>query len=84
MLTKRDRTAMYKGLQELRRIRIANVQAAARSAGGVAALAHLCGVSSAFLYQIAGEHPVRNIGEKLARKLEQDLGVPAGWLDSRH
>jgi hypothetical protein len=84
MLTKRDRTALYKQIQETQRTRALNVRAAMHSAGGWEELGHLCGLSPAFLKQIASDNAQRSIGERLARKLEFDLGVPKGWLDSRH
>ena len=84
MLTKRDHTALYKQLQELQRTRVANLRKAMQSAGDWEKLGRLVGQNPLFLAQLAGEHAQRAIGEKLARKLEFDLGVPAGWLDQRH
>jgi hypothetical protein len=82
MLTKRDRTAYYKQLQETQRARVANLKAAMESAGGVEQLGKFVGQNPNFLIALISEK--RAIGEKLARKLEFDLGVPQGWLDTRH
>lgn len=84
MLTKRDHRALYKQLQETQRIRVENLRKAALSAGGWEQLGKFVALSPVFLRQTAGAHPQRAIGERLARKLEFDLGVPAGWLDQRH
>jgi hypothetical protein len=84
MLTKRDRTALYKQIQETQRTRVANLRKAMQSAGGWEELGRFVGQNPTFLKQLAGENPQRAIGEHLARKLEFDLGVAAGWLDVRH
>jgi len=84
MLTKRDRTAMLKALETTRRTRAANLAIAAEKAGGWEALGKLCAQSPDFLKNLAGPQPQRDIGEKLARRIEFDLGVPQGWLDQRH
>jgi hypothetical protein len=84
MLTKRDRTAYYKQIEETQRTRIDNVRRAMRAAGGWEPLGRLTGQNPMFLRQMCGDYAQRAIGERLARKLEFDLGVPKGWLDIRH
>lgn len=49
-----------------------------------AALARKLGVSYAQLNQIIGRTPTRGLGEKLARKWEERLGLIRGWLDHDH
>jgi hypothetical protein len=45
-------------------------------------LARKLGYSNAsFLVQMAGPNPSREVTEKTARKTEEVLGLPAGWLD---
>lgn len=45
-------------------------------------LARKLGYSNAsFLVQMAGPNPSREVTEKTARKAEEVLGLPAGWLD---
>jgi hypothetical protein len=84
MLTQRDRTALYKQIEEVRRTRVENLRKAMAAARGWDALGRLLGMNPTFLKQMAGDHAQRAIGERLARKIEFDLGLPAGWLDQRH
>jgi hypothetical protein len=84
MLTKRDRTAMYKGLEEVQRLRIANVRFCQQTAGSWEELARWSGKSAQLLVNVAGPHPRRSIGESLARSLEFSLGLPALWFDQKH
>lgn len=49
---------------------------------GPLTLAKKIGYSNAsFLVQMAGPNPTREVTEKTARKVEQVLGLPAGWMD---
>lgn len=50
--------------------------------GGLAALARDLGKGQAQLSQIGGASPIKNIGTRLAREIEQTLGFPAGWMDT--
>jgi hypothetical protein len=84
MLTQRDRNAYYKQIQEVQRTRAANLRKAMESAGGWEQLGRFVGLAPAFLRQMASANAQRAIGERLARKIECALGVPAGWLDIRH
>ena len=84
MLTKRDRVAAYKLIEEVQRCRYANVRLLLERAGGVTPLARMAGVSIALLNNIGGPNPTRQIGEYLARKLELSLGLGRGWLDEKH
>ncbi|WP_413730832.1 LexA family protein [Sodalis sp. RH22] len=49
-----------------------------------AQFAERCGTSASTLSQITGENSVRNLGDNLARKIEEALKLNAGWLDSLH
>lgn len=40
--------------------------------------------SPSTLSQIVSKNPVRNLGDELARKIEQAEGLPSGWLDHVH
>lgn len=40
--------------------------------------------SPATLSQLTGEKPNRNIGDKMARKIEAALNLPFGWMDVLH
>jgi hypothetical protein len=84
MRTKKEQTAMYKALEEIQRNRAANLNKAMLSAGSWEQLGKFVAMDPVFLKQICGPNAQRAIGEKLARKLEFRLGVPACWLDVRH
>ena len=47
-----------------------------------ASFADLCGISPAMLSQMIGANPNRNVGDKMARKIESALGLKIGWLDA--
>lgn len=49
-----------------------------------ATFSELISVSPSQLSQVMGENSVRNIGDKLARKIEVALSLPGGWLDTLH
>lgn len=40
--------------------------------------------SPATLSQLMGDNPNRNIGDKMARKIEASLNLPFGWMDALH
>ncbi len=67
-----------------RQIRRLNVRQLAEEVGGVTALAGMTGTSQSYLSQIIGPHPSREVGEVLARRVEQATGRPHGWLDQSH
>lgn len=49
---------------------------------GPLALSKKLGYSNAsFVVQMAGPNPNREVTEKTARKIEQTLGLPPGWMD---
>jgi hypothetical protein len=53
--------------------------------GGAVALAIKLGhAGAAFVTQMAGPNPTREISEKQARKIESRLDLPRGWLDMNH
>jgi hypothetical protein len=62
-------------------IRLANLQALVKEAGGPARAAERLDMEPSQLSQIAGRNPTRNIGSDLARKMEAKWGKPRGWLD---
>ncbi|MFY1873526.1 LexA family protein [Achromobacter xylosoxidans] len=61
--------------------RLKKVQQLVEVAGGQARFAELVGISPSQAWQIAGSSPVRGIGSKMAARIEQAFGKPAGWLD---
>lgn len=84
MLTAKDRAARHKGIEDLRNLRIKNLRRLAEAYGSWAELARAVGCSGTFLTAVAGPNPRRNIGEKLARDLENTLNLKAGWFDTAH
>lgn len=56
----------------------------ATSGNTKASFAELLGISASQFSQLLGEKSVRNVGDKMARKIETSLGLPNGWLDSLH
>ncbi|CAB3901631.1 LexA repressor [Achromobacter dolens] len=61
--------------------RLKKVQQLVEATGGQARFAELVGISPSQAWQIAGNSPVRGIGSKMAARIEQAFGKPAGWLD---
>lgn len=52
--------------------------------GGPTSLAMKLGYSNAsFLVQMAGPHPIRDVSERTARKIEGKLDLPRGSLDQK-
>jgi hypothetical protein len=84
MLTKRDRKAGYKAIQEVQRTRAQNIRYWRDRAGGWTQLGKLTGMDPHRLMAVAGPNPTRQIGEMLARDLETNWGLPKGWLDMSH
>lgn len=63
--------------------RRANLRQLVEQWGGPKPLSVKLGYSNAsFVVQMAGPNPTREVTEKTARKIEQTLGLPPGWLDS--
>ena len=68
---------------DINALRVKNLRALVDACGGLTELArrlHLSGPS--YLSQMLGGH--RPIGEKAARKMELQMDLPAGWLDTAH
>lgn len=57
---------------------------AIRSGISKADFAEKVGTSASTISQILGDKAVRNLGDELARKIEQNLGLLHGWLDQFH
>lgn len=62
--------------------RVDNLRRLIDALGGVGAVSQKLGrAGSSYLSQLVGPNPSRNIGERAARKIEADLGLPEMWLD---
>ena len=72
-------------LERVYRVRLENVRKLVQSYNGnKARLARALDVTPAFITHIAGEAPIKAIGEKLARDIEAKLGLYSGYLDAIH
>ncbi|HHS9775864.1 TPA: S24 family peptidase [Raoultella ornithinolytica] len=72
-------------IKDIRRNNLRHQQnLAIRSGISKADFAERVGTSASTLSQILGEKAVRNLGDELARKIEQKLGLLHGWLDQYH
>lgn len=65
-------------------IRLTNLRALIKSAGGPAEAARKLDMNDSQLSQIAGKNPIRNVGTSLARRIEKAFRKPEGWLDVAH
>lgn len=65
-------------------IRRANARRLAAEIGSAAELARRLAMSDSQLGQLIGKNPVRNIGTRVARRIEAVCGRPEGWLDIEH
>lgn len=63
-------------------IRYANVRDLVERMGGGTAFAVKTGMSKQLVSNISRENPSKTIGSRLARKIEAELGLPAGKLDT--
>lgn len=65
-------------------IRRDNARKLAEEIGQAADLARMLGMSDSQMGQLIGKNPVRNIGPRIARRMEEVCGKPEGWLDVEH
>jgi transcriptional regulator with XRE-family HTH domain len=61
-----------------------NARVLADSVGGFARFAEKVGVSESQVSQLLGKNPIRNIGVKTARRIEEAFDKPLGWIDQPH
>ena len=65
-------------------IRLDNLRELIKKAGGPSEAARKLDMDASQLSQIAGKHPIRNVGTTLARRIEKAFRKPEGWLDVPH
>lgn len=66
-------------------IRRDNLRQMMKTWGGPTSLAKKLGhANGSYVAQLAGPHPSREVSEKVAREIEQKLGLQFGWLDQEH
>jgi SOS-response transcriptional repressor LexA len=69
---------------DAKEIRLRNLRELIREAGGQRKLAALARVNPAYLSQILSARTRRQMGDVVARRLEQGTGKPHGWMDTLH
>ena len=62
----------------------ANARYLAEAVGGYSKFAEKVGLSDSQVSQILGKNPIRNIGVKTARRIEEAFDKPIGWIDQPH
>lgn len=65
-------------------IRRENARRLADGLGGKSAFARLLQMEASQVSQIIGPNPKKNIGNSIARRIEQAHHLPEGWLDVEH
>lgn len=65
-------------------IRRENARRLANGLGGKSAFARLLQMEASQVSQIIGPNPKKNIGNSIARRIEQAHHLPEGWLDEEH
>lgn len=69
-------------MKTINEIRLENARHAMGEANVTATeLARRMGAVPQSVFQVLGKNPVRNIGDKFARRIEVALALPLGWLD---
>ena len=68
----------------LKEIRRKNLEIVISKAGSAAKLASITDLSASAISQIKSEKHKRNIGDKIARKIETDMSLSYGWMDQLH
>jgi SOS-response transcriptional repressor LexA len=68
----------------VREARYANTRTLIERCGGVTVFADKIGKSQSQASQIAGENPIKGIGNKIAAEIEAAFGLERGWLDRVH
>lgn len=72
--------------KEIRKLNLERLLEQKRIDSGLnkAQFAEKCGISPATLSQMLGDNPNRNVGDKMARKIESSFSMPNGWMDTLH
>lgn len=80
--------SQYVGMEnkEIRKANLESLIEQKRQESGMtkAQFAELVDTSPATLSQLTGDNPNRNIGDKMARKIEGAFNLPSGWMDVLH
>lgn len=71
-------------MYDIKEIRRENMRALAKVAGGVSYLATVLSKSQSQISQLIGKSPSKNIGDRIARQIEEIFKKPRGWMDVLH
>lgn len=61
-------------------IRVERLEALIKEYGGVERVARLARQNASYLSQCRSGH--RGMGDRVARSIEENIGLPSGWMDS--
>lgn len=71
-------------MMSIKSVRRENLRFLAKSVGGITRLAERLGKTQSQISHLIGNHPVKNIGDKIAAEVEAAFNKPVGWLDREH
>lgn len=66
---------------DISEIRYANTRLLVKQIGSITGFAERLGKSQGQVSHFAGENPIKNIGNKIAREIEEAFDLERGWLD---
>jgi len=69
---------------DIRKIRLKNLNDLIAERGSQREVSEATGIDSSYISQIKNPLNPKNIGEKLARKIEESMKLPRGWMDLLH
>ncbi len=70
---------------DMHQIRLLNLESLIKKQGSAAKIANLIGSSPTVLSVIRSDkHPDKNMGGGMARRIEDALSLPHGWMDRLH
>jgi hypothetical protein len=64
--------------------RLKNARWLVEQVGGVPNFAARMGTTRQYIHHIAGAKPIKNIGNHMARRIEEVFEMPLGWMDVDH
>ena len=70
--------------QDIKEIRLKNLLNLIKQEGSQIAFCRKVDIDSSHISQIKNPNNKKNLGEKLARKIESALNLPTGWMDRDH
>jgi len=70
--------------QDIKEIRLKNLLNLIKQEGSQIAFSRKVDIDSSHISQIKNPNNKKNLGEKLARKIEASLNLPIGWMDRDH